>query len=52
MFGLMNLDTGKCWSSKGIWFIEDIEKYTYRIDTARIVAVPKDYINYYEEGRP
>lgn len=45
MFGLMDLKTGKCWPSQGLWYRDNVHQYTYRAINMDIVAVPKDYIN-------
>lgn len=49
MFGLMNLDNGHIWSSKCHPDIS-LDDYTYRIEIARVVAIPKDYINHIGES--
>lgn len=41
----MNLKTGKCWASQGLWYKDTIHQYTYRAVNIDTVAVPKDYIN-------
>lgn len=45
MFGIMNLDTGKCWPSQGLWYRDNIEQYICRAININTIAVPKHYIN-------
>lgn len=46
----MNRETGKVWASQGSTFHKKIYDYAYRIDIAKLVAVPRDYINSWESG--
>jgi hypothetical protein len=45
MFGIMNLKTGKCWASQGLWYRDDLDQYLYRISNSDVIAVPIDYVN-------
>lgn len=45
MFGIMNINTGRVWPSRGLWYKDTINQYVYRIDSSNVVAVPVDYVN-------
>ena len=45
MFGIMNINTGKCWPSQGMWYKETLDQFTFQAKNHPHIAVPKDYIN-------
>ncbi len=55
MFGIIDLETGKCWSSEEVpeYWLPDHEKlnaFTYRSYASERSAVPKEYINTWKSG--